>query len=300
VVSGLVPHLRTHRAELYSSLSKGFSAFLYASSPLISFCLCCVLQLQAHRAELYSSLSKGFRDFLGHGQEGRLARLMAADITPGFAAVSQQVRRHALVLVLACALHVSPGMAHGSCYYSRCGGSGEWGRSCVWLASICAACGAWLGSWQLTPPQALQLCHSGCVREGGGKRDGSRLCVASIYAACCAWIGSWQLTSHLASQLCHSRCGQGERLCCSCGCVVRLCMRLIRAFCCNGTGVPAVHCGIQMWQAQQMYAPSHDLPRLQLVVASAAPQCVVLSCASCCCAGNCNRVMPAVLSCCPA
>eukprot|EP00882_Tetradesmus_deserticola_P018847 GHRQ01020242.1.p2 GENE.GHRQ01020242.1~~GHRQ01020242.1.p2 ORF type:complete len:115 (+),score=30.84 GHRQ01020242.1:677-1021(+) len=51
-----------------------------------------LLQLQAHRAELYSSLSKGFRDFLGHGQEGRLARLMAADITPGFAAVSQQVR----------------------------------------------------------------------------------------------------------------------------------------------------------------------------------------------------------------
>ncbi|KAF6254058.1 DNA repair REX1-B-domain-containing protein [Scenedesmus sp. NREL 46B-D3] len=49
-------------------------------------------QLQAHRAELYSDLSKGFRDFLGHGQEGHLARLMAADITPGFAAVSQQVR----------------------------------------------------------------------------------------------------------------------------------------------------------------------------------------------------------------
>jgi hypothetical protein len=109
----------------------GFRALLSASSPLMCFCLCCVLQLQAHRAELYSSLAKGFRDFLGHGQEGRLARLMAADITPGFAAVSQQVRRHALVLLLACALHVSPGMAHGSCYYSRWGGGPGSGAAVV-------------------------------------------------------------------------------------------------------------------------------------------------------------------------
>jgi hypothetical protein len=57
-----------------------------------AFLLVCVpLQLQGHRAELYSRLAKGFRDFLGHGQEGVLARLMAQDITPGFAAVSQQV-----------------------------------------------------------------------------------------------------------------------------------------------------------------------------------------------------------------
>ncbi|WIA34400.1 hypothetical protein OEZ86_012736 [Tetradesmus obliquus] len=48
-------------------------------------------QLQAHRAELYSRLGEGFRDFLGSGQEGLLAQLMAQHITPGFTAVSQQV-----------------------------------------------------------------------------------------------------------------------------------------------------------------------------------------------------------------
>lgn len=51
-----------------------------------------LLQLQAHRAELYSRLGEGFRDFLGSGQEGLLAQLMAQHITPGFTAVSQQVR----------------------------------------------------------------------------------------------------------------------------------------------------------------------------------------------------------------
>jgi hypothetical protein len=36
-----------------------------------------------------------------------------------------------------------------------------------------------------------------------------------------------------------------------------------------------------------VYAPSHDLPRLQLVVASSAtPRCDVLSCGDCCCAGD--------------
>lgn len=57
------------------------------------------MQVQAHRAELYTQLSTGFRDFLGHGQEAVLAPLMQ-QITPGFVAVSKQVRGWLAQLVL--------------------------------------------------------------------------------------------------------------------------------------------------------------------------------------------------------